>query len=310
MSIRFTCPYCGNATDVAEQYAGQSGPCAKCGRTIVIPAIGTPPLNYRPFPEKQPRSSTATLLIVLGIIGTVALVCGGILVALLLPAIQAAREAARRANCSNNMKQIGLAMHMYHDKYGQFPPAYSTDKDGKPLHSWRVLILPFMDQEVLYSQIKLDEPWDSPHNKQFADKMPPEFMCPSDPNQQKGITNYAMLVGPNAISTGPKSRKLTEITDGTANTIMVAETTGGKINWMEPRDLDVETMTFDLSDDTTGNEMSSHHPAAVNAIYCDGSVRSLTKFSDNTADLKAQTTFSGKEQVPPPMDVEFDFETD
>ena len=307
MAIHFTCPHCGATTNVADQYAGQSGPCGQCGSTITIPQAAS---NYNAPPAKQSMSPWAIFGIVLAVALAVLLVCGGILAALLWPAVNRVREVARTASCMSNMKQIGLAMHAYNDANGSFPPAYTTDKDGKPLHSWRVLILPFMDQEALYSQIKLDEPWDSPHNKQFADKMPPEFSCPSDPNQLKGITNYAMLVGPNAISTGPKSRKLTEITDGTANTIMVAETTGGKINWMEPRDLDVETMTFDLNDDTTGNEMSSHHPAAVNAIYCDGSVRSLTKFSDNIADLKAQTTFSGNEQVPPPMDVEFDFETE
>ena len=93
-------------------------------------------------------------------------------VASLLPAVSAAREAARRAAGSNNLKQIGLAMHNFHESYGGFPAAYSGDKTGKPLLSWRVHILPFVEGEALYRQFKLDEPWDSPHNKKLIARMP------------------------------------------------------------------------------------------------------------------------------------------
>jgi prepilin-type processing-associated H-X9-DG protein len=129
--------------------------------------------------------------------------------------------------------------------------------------------------------------------------MPPEFQCPSDPNPAKDLTSYVMLVGPNAASAGPKGRKLSEFTNGTSNTIIVAETTGGQINWMEPRDLDVETMAFDLNDDT-GNEMSSCHPGAVNALYGDGSVRSLSKSTDPNA-VKSMTAVTGGAQPQPPQ---------
>ena len=81
----------------------------------------------------------------------------------LLPAVSAARECrSKNAAGANNLKQIGLAMHNFHDSYGGFPAAYSTDKNGKPLLSWRVHILPFVEGQALYRQFKLDEPWDSP----------------------------------------------------------------------------------------------------------------------------------------------------
>src|ERR1700676_3675353 len=113
------------------------------------------------------------LLVVIAIIA--------VLIALLLPAVQAAREAARRAQCVNNLKQIGLAMHNYHSTYDCFPPAVTADDQGRPLLSWRVLILPYLEEAPLYAQFHLDEPWDSPHNLPLASKMPRVYTCPSDP---------------------------------------------------------------------------------------------------------------------------------
>jgi hypothetical protein len=96
----------------------------------------------------------------------------------LLPATQSAREAARRAQCTNNIKQIMLAMHNYHSANNSFPRDI-TDKDGKPLLSWRVAILPYIEQAELYNKFKLDEPWDSPHKKELLKEMPTSFNCPT-----------------------------------------------------------------------------------------------------------------------------------
>ena len=111
------------------------------------------------------------LLVVIAIIA--------VLIALLLPAVQSAREAARRAQCVNNLKQIGLAMHNYASANGGFPPAAIVDPRGKPLLSWRVAILPYLDANPLYAKFKLDEPWDSPHNKELLKYMPAVYGCPS-----------------------------------------------------------------------------------------------------------------------------------
>ena len=119
----------------------------------------------------------------------------GVLVALLLPAVQSAREAARRAQCVNNLKQIGLAMHNYQSANNAFPRPAITDKDGKPLLSWRVAILPYIEQQELYNKFKLDEPWDSPHNKALIKEMPPIYVCPSRANVEPGTTTYRVFVG-------------------------------------------------------------------------------------------------------------------
>ena len=110
-----------------------------------------------------------------------ALLClcgGGILVALLLPAVQAAREAARRMQCTNNLKQIALAMHNYHDVHGSFPAAYIADENGRPMHSWRVALLPYLERSDLYNQYNFNEPWDSPGNLKVAEQLPQTYRCP------------------------------------------------------------------------------------------------------------------------------------
>ena len=122
----------------------------------------------------------------------------GVLIALLLPAVQSAREAARRAQCTNNLKQMALAMFNYESATGAFPKPALTDKDGKPLLSWRVAILPYIEQNGLYNRFHLDEPWDSPHNKELIKEMPQTFVCPSRFNVEPGSTTYRVFVGDGA----------------------------------------------------------------------------------------------------------------
>src|SRR5439155_8958659 len=136
--------------------AGQTGPCAACGKPITIPLAGG---GYAYAPQAAATGGSGMVIVVIGIVGCL-LVCGGILVALLLPAVQAAREAARRMQSQNNLKQIGLALHNYHATYQTFPPAVVTDENGKPLYSGRVLLLPFMEQEALYNDFDRTQAWD------------------------------------------------------------------------------------------------------------------------------------------------------
>src|SRR5258706_8959054 len=143
MPIQFSCPYCGKPTTVADQYAGQTGPCAACGKPITIPfaGVGGPP-SYAPMgPATAAAGAGIGVFLVVGMVALV--LCGGILVALLLPAVQQAREAARRMQSTNNVKQIVLALHTYHDVYQCFPPAVVKDKEGKPLYSGMVCLLPY-----------------------------------------------------------------------------------------------------------------------------------------------------------------------
>jgi len=144
---------------------------------------------------------------------------------LLFPSTPSAREAARRMMCSSNMRQIVLAFHNYHDKHGHFPPAYTVDENGKPLHSWRVLILPFIEQSRLYDQIRLDEPWDSEHNRQFHSEAPRDFRCPSNSSALfvPGGTTYSIVYGVKTPFHGSQGKTKADITGGTSNTIFLVE---------------------------------------------------------------------------------------
>ena len=163
MPIAYSCPHCGKQFSVAEQYAGQTGPCAACGKSITIPTLPGGGYGYAPQ-NPAPGSGAGVAAIIIAVVGMF-IVCGGILVALLLPAVQAAREAARRAQASNNLKQIGIALHNYHDTFNSFPPSVVSDENGRPLYSGRVLLLPFLEQKPLYDQFDLTQPWDSPANQ-------------------------------------------------------------------------------------------------------------------------------------------------
>jgi hypothetical protein len=107
------------------------------------------------------------------------LIVGALLVALLLPAVRSAPEAGRRNRCVRNFKIIGMALHNYHDVYKVLPPAYTVDADGRPLHSWRTLILPFMEETQLYKSIDLSKPWDDPVNQKAAQTPISAYRCPS-----------------------------------------------------------------------------------------------------------------------------------
>jgi hypothetical protein len=173
------------------------------------------------------------------------LMCLMCLIGLLLPAVETLREPTRREQCCNNLKQIGLALLNYEQANGCFPPAYIADKTGKPMHSWRVLILPYMECDSLYKAYDFNEPWNGPNNRKLLTERPFGYACPSDPGSSNGAqTNYVAVVGPNAAWPGAKSGDSRSIGlgGGTSQTIMVVETSGSGIAWTEPRDLSLERL--------------------------------------------------------------------
>lgn len=234
------------------------------------------------------------------------LAASGICFALALPAVSTAREALKRSQCINNIKQIMLAMHNYHDTNRGFPPAYTVDKNGRPLHSWRVLILPFVEQNVIFAQVYLNEPYDSPRNLAAFNNpvsegvkvahSPDFFFCPSDA-MNRTETNYAMVLGSRTISDGPNSVRLREITDGASNTIAVVETRGTGIRWYEPRDLRVGNMSFTINDPKQAG-IASRHPGGANVGLVDGNVR-LLGGDTSPKTVEAMTTINGGEKQTP-----------
>jgi prepilin-type processing-associated H-X9-DG protein len=215
----------------------------------------------------------------------------GIMIGLLLPAVQAAREAARRTQCVNNFKLIGLAMANYESSTGAFPAPAITDKQGKPLLSWRVAILPYLEQGTLYQKFKLDEPWDSPHNRALLKEMPPVYLCPSRAGVEPFTTTYQVFAGQGAVFEKGRGAKLAEITDGTANTIVVVEARNA-VPWTKPDDL-----SFDPAAAPSLFGAGSTHPGGFNVLLADGSAR----FVSMSVDLKvfrSLITRGGNDFVP------------
>jgi WD40 repeat protein len=148
-----------------------------------------------------------------------------------------ARDAALRTQSANNLKQIALALHNYHDTHKGLPAPAITGKDGKPLLSWRVAILPYIEQDALYRQFKLDEPWDSPHNKKLIAQMPPVYAPVRGPTKKvAGGTYYQAFVGKGTAFEPGKKLALQNFTDGTSNTLVVAEG-ATPVPWTSPVDL-------------------------------------------------------------------------
>ncbi|VTR91901.1 Uncharacterized protein OS=Singulisphaera acidiphila (strain ATCC BAA-1392 / DSM 18658 / VKM B-2454 / MOB10) GN=Sinac_3477 PE=4 SV=1: SBP_bac_10 [Gemmata massiliana] len=203
--------------------------------------------------------------------------------------VQAFQAKASVSSSANNLKQIALAMHNYHDANNAFPPAAVCDKKGKPQLSWRVLILPYIEQDALYKEFKLDEPWDSEHNKKLIAKMPKVYAMPGKSKPGDTDTYYRVFVGNGASFDWLMGTSLVGITDGTSNTFMCA-TGATAVPWTKPDELE-----FDPEKDNSkliGLVVNGKAQVAM----CDGSVRTLSKIPAKET-LNALITRSGGEVI-------------
>lgn len=189
----------------------------------------------------------------------------GLLVGLLLPARRVAREPARRAQCMNNLKQIALGLILYEKTFHTFPPAYTVDENGNRLHSWRTLILPFMEQAELHKKIDFSKPWNDPANREAIETDLPCYLCPSAGELPPGHTTYMAVIAPDGVFIGSDGRKLVEITDDHAQTLMVVEVEAARhVHWMKPADVDEDWLRGIASIEMTP------HSGAVNAAMVEG----------------------------------------
>ena len=198
----------------------------------------------------------------------------GVMVGLLLPAVQAAREAARRTSSMNNMKQILLAMHIYHDAMQKFPDARARNADGKLMLSWRVALLPYLEEGDLYNQFHLDEPWDSEHNLKLVAKMPRVYADPSVPvlPGTEGLTNYHVPFGDGLLFDAKGPTHFRDVTDGTSNTIAVFEA-ARPVPWTMPEDAEI-------SEANPAANLSRLRAGIFQVGFADGSVQVLPQTID------------------------------
>jgi hypothetical protein len=227
-------------------------------------------------------------------------ICGyGFLVLLLIgavwlavPDVRSTREAARPSQCRSNLRQIGIALHNYRDQYGSFPPAFIADGHGRPMHSWRTLLLPFLDQRAVYeARVAVLE-------------------CPSEPASLRGFTSFLAIVGPSAAWPGEQPAGHLEFPDGMESTILVAEVAKSGILWMEPRDLNFDEMSFRLND-AAGRSISSRHTKPgegdrirpwtktvpyVNVLFADGAPKRI-RGDTPPETIRVLLTTNGGEEV-------------
>jgi hypothetical protein len=185
---------------------------------------------------------------------------------------QSEQTLAARRNSINNLKMIGLAMHNFHDVYNHFPSAASVDKDGKSLLSWRVQILPYLDQGDLYNQFHHDEPWDSPHNKTLIAKMPTIYRVAGNNTLQPGMTTYVGVVDKDtAFPPGGVATKIGQFTDGTSNSVLAIDADAEQaVIWTKPDDLPLDA-------EVLRSALHGRFNDGGLVLFCDGSVGGLVE---------------------------------
>ncbi len=208
---------------------------------------------------------------------------------LLVPAVARAKADSNRYQSVNNLKQIGLAFHNYAAAAGRFPAAANRDKGRFP-YSWRVAILPYIEQQELYHQYNFDEPWDGPNNRKLIDKMPATYAYPGPDGQpsSRSHTSYFVFTGPSTIGGADGGTQFQQITDGSSNTILAVEAKR-EIPWTKPEDI-----PFDLNAPLP--ELGGFTPEGFDAVLADGAVRYIKK-SINPMTLKALITRDGGEVI-------------
>ncbi len=238
----------------------------------------------------------------LGLVGTL-LTCACVPLGVLLwPAMQSVTEASARAQSQNNLKQIALAMQIYNDTYRRFPPAGLPgrnappnlppgDPQARPLLSWRVYLLPYIEEDQLYRQFHLDEPWDSPHNKALLPRIPKTYLLPGETAGPDGLTKYQVFVGPQTMFEEGQRIGIAQVPDGMSNTLLVVEAANG-VPWTKPEDLRFDPRG--LLPALGGRFRKGFH-----AAYADGRVALIPRDTPE-ATLKALITRNGGERVTPP----------
>jgi len=253
---------------------------------------GEHPLSENPTerPDATPKPSSPRGA--LATIGQIALFAVAILIviAMLLPAVRTAREPARRNSCSNNLKQIAIAILNYEAATGSFPPAYTVDDEGRRLHSWRTLILPFMEQATLYKSIDLSKPWDDPVNAKAREASLSVYACPSL-ELEDGFTTYLGVTGPHCAFNGSNPRKSADVADDRRGTLFVVDATADRaVHWMSPNDVSAEELV------AFWPEQISNHAGVRLVAFLDGHVKAIQKDVDADV-LRALTTINGGEAL-------------
>ncbi len=311
MPFYFRCPHCDTETWIEPQFCGKTGPCAVCGRLVTVPYADQ--LAAQPLPAQAAIQLEAAANPSLGQmiasrlssrvrarVAAAALVLFAIAVLSLV--VSAVRPLMRyTANSSNlsagrkNLEKIVAALRQYQADHGTLPPPYLNGADGKPAHSWRVLILPYLGHKRLYDRYDFNSPWDSTRNKMLLREMPSVYAAPTDQNALSSYeTSYMVVVGKKTAFPRDGGVSTSQISDRHDQTILVLEIKSNGATWMEPVDLDWGKMAFVANTGTSSP--STNHPTHFQAGFVDGVARNIP-LDTGSEEVTSMLTTNGGEEV-------------
>lgn len=216
---------------------------------------------------------------------------------------RAERTGPRRLLCQHNLKQVGLALHNYHDDYGCFPPAYIADETGRPMHSWRVLLLPYLDRDGLHSLYDFSEPWDGPRNRRLAQLIPDVYRCADVPSGTTTTTAFLALTGPGTMWQPNGDIHRDDLLDGPQQTLAIVEVENGGICWLEPRDITIPAQPLAADSRQSHGFVCPHRMKngrrGTWGLFADGSLQFLG-IELTVEQLRAMVTIDGGEKTPLP----------
>lgn len=265
-----------NKTLVSEKMSGQTGPCVGCGKTVTIPpspaarrtdiapveqvvSSQVNPLRKPPIPRWLVRTGIYSLALVPIVVAAFWFI---------QPVVVKLKTQRDVTLCKRNLQQIAKALNNYAADYGMYPPAVTYDASGQAMHSWRVLILPYLNERRLYDSYDMSKPWNARENSHLQAQIPAVYVSPANKNIAIGESSYMLITGagtlfpPKAPPLGPK-----DVRDGPANTILVVETNNRMTSWIEPVDLDMAKLPARIG---MLSGIGGSHADGATAAYVDG----------------------------------------
>jgi Protein of unknown function (DUF1559) len=277
MPFYFTCPYCMHKTLVSEQLSGQSGPCVECGKQVTIPASPAarrtdispaedahrPPVVVEIRPRRVPRWLTRG-----AIYAAVAVPIIVVIVWMLKPTVLQLKTQRDVTVCKQNLMRIAKALNSYAADHGTYPPAVTYGPGGVPMHSWRVLLLPYLGEKKMFESYDMSKPWNASENSHMQSQIPAVYLSPASTTVALGESSYMLITGKGTLfPPGKPPMSPQAIPDGAANTILVVETNNRATAWTEPIDLDFGRLASGIG--MLGGIGGSHKQGAT-AVLADG----------------------------------------
>ncbi len=302
MTYLFTCPHCQTQTLVEEQFSGQAGECVMCGQKIQLPHFASNSSQQGVSTgdsQTQTRSARSTNQLIRWVAAaTISLVALAAIVMLIVryggQSMQTMQANRMRGMCIQNLETIANAMRAYAKDYGSFPPPARLAPDGTPLHSWRVLLLPYLNQRELFEKFRLDEPWSSQHNQALVFDMPDVYRSPGAILVTGVESHYSMIVGQGTLFPANGPLGPTDVVDGWDRTLLLVEVatpTSLSNQWTDPGELDISRISNAVASQIGGN----HEGGAV-VVTVDGRGHFL-RDSIEPSVLQALVTPSGNEGI-------------